>query len=418
MANKQDIQTLKGFRDFLGAEMRQRLWLIGEIRQTFERFGFEPLESPVLEYEALLAGKYGAEADKLMYRFEDRGGRRVAMRYDQTVPAARIIAQYQGQLTFPYRKYQIQLAWRADKPQKGRYREFLQCDADIIGSSSPIADADILGVYSAIYKNIGLTSLKINLNDRAQLIQSIQNSGVTEAMIFPVIQTVDKLDKKGAEAVIQELTEKGLSADIAKSVLDNLGKSQPTDNLKRIIELATKLGVPDGVLQFNPNLARGLDYYTGMIFEGIIPEYEVGAVGGGGRYDELINKLVGADYPAVGFGLGFDRTLEVAVQLGKVPAMKSNSTVLITMASPEILDDSLRITQQLRQSGIAAETITEGNLPLEKQLKYADRKGIPYVIIVSPEELKNNRVLLKNMQSGDQESLTIEAISAKLLHEH
>jgi histidyl-tRNA synthetase len=213
------IQTLKGFRDFLGSEASKRLWLIENIRKVFEKFGYESLETPTLEYEALLMGKYGTEADKLIYSFEDRGQRRVALRYDQTIPLARIVSQYQNELVFPYKRYQIQPVWRADKPQKGRYREFLQCDADIVGTNSPSADAEMLVLYAAIYEQIGLNSLKIKLNDREVLFQTIKEAGVEETAVFSVIQTLDKLDKKSKEEVILELTEKGVSSGAATDLL-------------------------------------------------------------------------------------------------------------------------------------------------------------------------------------------------------
>jgi histidyl-tRNA synthetase len=191
----QEMQTLKGFRDFIGYDAQKRMWLIEKIRGVFSAFGFEPLETPVLEYASLLLGKYGDEAEKLIYMFEDRGGRKVAMRYDQTVPTARIISQYQNTLIFPYKRYQIQPVWRADKPQKGRYREFFQCDADIIGSTSYIADAEILAVYYAIYEAIGLTSIKIQVNDRQQLIQTVKAAGAEDDNVLSIIQTIDKIKK-------------------------------------------------------------------------------------------------------------------------------------------------------------------------------------------------------------------------------
>ncbi|OGK23829.1 histidine--tRNA ligase [Candidatus Roizmanbacteria bacterium RIFCSPHIGHO2_02_FULL_37_24] len=413
MVKNQNFQTLKGFRDFLGEEAQKRQWLIQKIQNTFERFGFEPLESPVLEYEELLMGKYGTEADKLIYRFEDKGGRRVAMRYDQTVPAARIISQYKQQLIFPYKKYQIQLVWRADKPQKGRYREFLQCDADIVGSSSLFSDAEILAVYFNIYKDIGV-NLKLKINDRKQLIDVIKQQGIEDAMVFSVIQSIDKMDKKTPEDITQELLKKGLHENTIKGLFEKLQSVQPTESLQRIQDVAIKLGVQNDCIQFTPTLARGLDYYTGMIFEGYIPEYEGGSVGGGGRYDNLIKDLVGVDMPAVGFGLGFDRTFEAADQLGKIPSRKSSSKALVTIFSPDLFEKSLEITQRLRNSNINVECSLDDTIQLDKQLKYADRKGIPYVIIIGPEEAKQNKLILKDMKSGEQETLTVEELAEKL----
>ncbi len=201
MSNNQS-QPLKGFRDFIGIEARKREWLVWSISNTFKRFGFEPMGSPALEYESLLLGKYGDEAEKLIYRFEDNGGRKVALRYDQTVPTARIIARFQNEITFPYRRYQIQPVWRADKPQRGRYRELIQCDADIVGIDSEIADAEILAVYYAIYADIGIPSLVLQFNDRKQLITTIKEAGVDDSKINTAIQTIDKLDKKSRSEVV------------------------------------------------------------------------------------------------------------------------------------------------------------------------------------------------------------------------
>ena len=396
------LQTLKGFRDFIGDDAKKRQWLIANIRSVFEKYGYEPLETPALEYESLLLGKYGAEADKLIFGFQDRGDRRVALRYDQTIPTARVVAQYQNQLVFPYKRYQIQPVWRSEKPQKGRYREFFQCDADIIGTTSYIADADLLVCCVEIYKKIGFDSLKIKLNDRSLLINIIESAGIPEDMVFSVIQTIDKLDKKSPEEVLLELKEKNFTDEVSKKLLYSLENAQLPESLKNIIETAVALGVARETFVFTPTLARGLDYYTGMIFEGVLPEYPSGSVVGGGRYDNLLEQLVGVKMPALGFAIGFDRTLEAAEELKKVPLFEGNCKVLVSIFSPELLKTSLEITCQLRLKGIAADCYMDQNKKLEAQLKYANRKNIPYVIIVGPEELQQKVVKLKNMNTGQQ----------------
>ncbi len=410
----QEMQTLKGFRDFIGYDAQKRMWLIEKIRGVFSAFGFEPLETPVLEYASLLLGKYGDEAEKLIYMFEDRGGRKVAMRYDQTVPTARIISQYQNTLIFPYKRYQIQPVWRADKPQKGRYREFFQCDADIIGSTSYIADAEILAVYYAIYEAIGLTSIKIQVNDRQQLIQTVKAAGAEDDNVLSIIQTIDKIKKISVDELLKELASKGISDEKGKNMLEQLSNSKPSDNLQLIMNAATKLGIPDGVLEFEPTLARGLDYYTGLIFEGTVPEYTVGSVGGGGRYDKLINSLVGVDKPAVGFGLGFDRTLEAAEELGKIPQF-NESRVLVTIFSPDQAQNSLELTARLRKAGISATCYPDADQKLEKQIKFALKKGITYLCILGPDEVANNAVKVKNLQKNTQESVPMDKITSFLL---
>lgn len=408
MSSQNQLQTLKGFRDFIGPDAQSRRWLIGKITEVFEKFGFEPLESPALEYESLLTGKYGAEADKLIYSFEDRGGRRVALRYDQTVPTARIVSQYRNQLTFPFRRYQIQPVWRADKPQKGRYREFFQCDVDIIGSTSLLSDAEIMATTYAVYENIGIPSLKLMTNDREQLIKAIKNNNVGEEMVFSTIQTIDKLDKIGKDGVIEELVSKGMIQQTAINILSQLNQSEPSEMLKKIISYAISLGIPKDNIVFKPTLARGLDYYTNMIFEGFIPEYQIGSIGGGGRYNKLIDNLVGIDIPAVGIGIGFDRTLEAAQELGKVPNFKTSTKVLVTVFSDELISASLELTKKLRDQNIAAECSTEAIGKIDRQLKYADKKGIPYVMIIGPEEAQKNVVQLKNMQTSEQKELNYD----------
>ncbi len=408
---KTNIQTLKGFRDFLGVEAKRRSWMISMIREVFERYGLEPLETPTLEYEELLLGKYGDEAEKLVYRFEDNGGRRVAMRYDQTVPMARVIAQYQQQLTHPYKRYQIQPVWRADKPQKGRYREFYQCDADIIGSDSSLADAEILSLFYAIYAKLGVTSIQLKLNDRAQLLDTIRAQGVAESMVLSVVQTIDKLDKQSVSAVVAELVQKGVESDVAEDVLGALQESKPSDKLQLIMAAATDLGVPVSALVYDPTLARGLDYYTGLIFEGIIPEYPVGSVGGGGRYDNLIKELSGIDAPAVGFAVGFDRTYEALETLGLFPEFQIGARVVICYFD-ETRRDALQLATKLRSAGISVSIYMGESLKMDKQLKYADRLGAQYAVILGEDEMQKGAVLLKDLKKrGQREVLLADIVS-------
>lgn len=409
MSESSQLQTLKGFRDYLNGEARNRQWVINKIRTVFERHGFEPLETPALEYESLLLGKYGAEADKLIYRFEDQGGRKVALRYDQTVPTARVVSQYRNDIAFPYKRYQIQNVWRAEKPQKGRFREFTQCDADIIGPSTPMSDAEILAVYAAIYYELGIESIKIKINDRQHLIATIKQAGIHEDMIFSTIQTIDKLDKKSEQEVEEELVKKGIEKKTATTLLETLKEQTMPETLQKVMDYAQKLGVKKETCEFAPSLARGLDYYTGLIFEGVIPEYPVGSVGGGGRYDNLIKNLVDTDMPAIGFGIGFDRTMEAVEVLGKIPEQQANAHVFVTLFSEETISQSLEIAQQLRAQGIAVDCSVEAT-KIQKQLKYADAKQIPYVIIIGPDEIANKTAVLKDMKNRTQQIVGIHEI--------
>lgn len=400
-------QTLKGFRDFLPAEKRKRDFVAQKMRTVFERHGFAPLETPTLEYASLLLGKYGEEADKLIYSFEDRGERRVGLRYDQTVPTARVLVQYQNELPRYFRRYQIQNVFRADKPQKGRYREFTQCDCDIFGSLSSLADAEILSVYYDVFKELGLASIVIELNDRQTLIQTLQTFSTDAVSVFSIIQSVDKLDKMSSAEVVAELIGKGLTKDSADGVINAISTAQPSTNLQSIIEATVQLGVPRQNLVFNPRIARGLDYYTGVIFEGRIPEYTVGSVGGGGRYDNLINDLAGYQMPAVGFGIGFDRTVEAADQLGLIPLEGQGTRVLVAVMSETDVASSLEVAQQLRAAGISTEVYPAID-KLAKQFKLADQKQIPYVVVVGEQERASQKVTLKTLASGAQALLSLE----------
>lgn len=400
------VQTLKGFRDFLPEEKRQRDFVAGKIKETFELFGFEPLETPTLEYADLLLGKYGEEADKLVYTFEDKGGRKVGLRYDQTVPTARVLAQYGSELPKFFRRYQMQNVFRAEKPQKGRFREFAQCDIDIFGTKSEIADAEVLACVYSAYKNIGFENPKLIINSRAVLFNALNNFANEKVNTNSIIQSVDKLDKKSEDEVSRELTEKGV-AD-ALGAISAIKSSKPDNNLQNILDLLEKYGIPKGDFEFNPLIARGLDYYTGMIFEVKIPEYSAGSVGGGGRYDNLIKDLSGVDIPAVGFAFGFDRTVEAAKELGLISAKgRQEQNVLVTIFSEEYINKSLEVLNVLRKAGISSEIYPQVD-KIGAQIKYADKKGIPFVVIIGEEEAKQDKVSLKDMGSGESRLVTLQ----------
>lgn len=406
--SKPTLQTLKGFRDFLPAEKRARDFVEGKIRRVFERFGFEPLETPTLEYADLLLGKYGDEADKLVYRFTDRGERDVALRYDQTVPTARVLSQYQNELGKGFRRYQIQNVFRADKPQKGRYREFTQCDADIFGVKSELADAEILTVYAAIYQGLGLTDLVIEYNDRETLIATLTPYATDGVSVASIIQSVDKLDKQAPAEVAAELVAKGLAPEQASQALEAIKQATPSPRLAEITRAAIELGVPEAALRFNPALARGLDYYTGLIFEGKIPGF-TGSVGGGGRYDRLIPSLGGPDIPAVGFGLGFDRTVEVMLARELIQS-GATTRVLVTIFAPSLQGQALQAAAALRTAGINTELYPDASDRLDKQFKYADKKAIPYALVIGESEAASGVVTLKNLATREQQTLPLDEV--------
>ena len=400
------VQTLKGFRDFLPAEKRKREYVATKIKQVFEQFGFEPLETPTLEYASLLLGKYGAEADKLVYTFDDRGDRKIGLRYDQTVPTARVLAQYQNDLPRYFRRYQIQNVFRADKPQKGRFREFTQCDIDIFGSTSPIADAEIVAFTYAAYRNIGFENVQLNINDRQVLMSTLSPFATPEVTVFSLIQTVDKLDKVSVAEAVTELVAKGLPQSAAKAAISEIEKAEMSSNLEEIVNTAMNLGVPAKALVFNPKIARGLDYYTGMIFEVTIPEYPTGSLGGGGRYDNLIDQLGGISIPAVGIAYGFDRTVEAADELGLIPVENMGTQVLVATFDEGTLPATLKAATELREAGIRTEIYPAFD-KLGKQFKLADQKQIPWVVIVGEDEAVKNQITLKNLQTGDQQTMSV-----------
>lgn len=390
-------QTLKGFRDFLPEEARLRQTIIQKIKENFSLFGFEPLETPALEYEETLLGKYGEEADKLIYLFKDRGGRKVGLRYDQTVPLARVIAQYQN-LSKPFKRYQIQPVWRAENPQKGRFREFIQCDIDIVGESSFLADVEIITCALTTAKNLGLTKVKMAINDR----QNFKN------FKKEVVIALDKLEKIGEEGVIKELEKKGFPLDEAKKLLQKIKKISPSYILEKIFSCLKDYGFKENEdFYFLPTLARGLDYYTGPIFELILPDYQGGSLGGGGRYDNLIELFTGKAEPAVGFSFGFDRLVEVIKETQKL-TFSSSAKVLIAVFSSSFINASLKITALLRKNNIKSEIYLNPEKKLDKQLKYADKKGIPYVVIIGPDEIKTNKFKLKDMKKKEQKEVDLE----------
>ena len=394
-------QTLKGFRDFLPQEAKKRQYVIDKLKRVFELYGFEPMETPTLEYEELLMGKYGEEADKLVYRFEDKGKRRVAMRYDQTVPLARFVAQYQSQLSSPFKRYAIQPVWRADKPQKGRYREFIMCDIDIVGTTSVLADAEIIALVAQAYKELGFIKAKILVNDRK----------VFEGLPPQAIGIIDKLKKIGEDGVVEELVATNNAKDTsdAKNILQSITQQKPTAYISEVISGIKQLSFDTYDIVFSPTLARGLDYYTSTIFEVEIPEVSVGSVCGGGRFDNLIGMFANKQIPAVGCAFGFDRTIDAMDELQLFPPEIQSATtkILVTVFNEGLSEKSLEITAQLRSHNIPTE-IYIGNAKLEKQLKYADQKGIPYAIIIGPEEIAKNIVILKDLQKRIQKTMTIE----------
>ncbi len=401
-ASQRAGQTLKGFRDFLPDEMRIRNFVLGVCKEVFESFGFEPLETPSLEYASTLLGKYGEEADRLVYTFKDRGGRDVGLIYDLTVPISRVLATYGNKIPLPFKRYQIQRVWRAEKPQKGRFREFVQCDFDIFGVASPLADAEIIAVIYQVLKRLGFEDFTIYINSRQVLSDLLRDLGIkTKERYLSALRTIDKRDKEGKEKVKRELREKGL--DMVAEKMEVIEKAKPDANLKQTIDFAKRLGVNGRNLKFVPDMVRGLDYYTGPVFEVVVPNFP-GSLAGGGRYNNLIKQMGGPNVPATGASIGLDRICELVKEKRLLrEELKPAIQVLVTIFDESLADESLKLTTMLQSMDVFTEIYLDPSAKLDKQLKYADRKGIPYVIILGPDEIKSDKVTIKDLRTGEQE---------------
>ncbi len=399
MKNKNQPQTLKGFRDFFPEDALKRNFVISKITQVFDLYGFEPLETPAIEYLETFTGNIG-EDEKLFFRFEDQGGRKVALRYDQTVPTCRLIGQYRNKIQFPFKRYQIQTVWRAEKPQKGRYREFLQCDADIFGVTGAEADAEIIALCIDIYKKLGFKEFKVKINDRA----------LFESIPYPVIVAIDKLSKIGKDGVIKEITGKGFSEKEAQEILERVLDAKPNKTILKIFDYLKNLGFSEDLYVFDPSIARSFNYSTGPIWEVVIPGFMSGSVLGGERFDKLVGRFLNEDIPGTGFGLGFDRTLEAMEQFNLIPKQIMKTKVLVTVFSAELMNKSLEVVSMLRKNNINTDIYSNVGAKLDKQLKYADNKKIPYVVIIGPEEAEKKIVKLKDMSTGEQKEMTLEQL--------
>ena len=407
-------RTLKGFRDFLPADKAVRDGIELKIVEVFRRFGFQPVETPTLEYAELILGKYGEEADRLVYTFEDRGGRRVALPYDQTVPTARVLTQYQRELPRYFRRYAIGNVFRAENPQKGRYREFRQCDIDIFGSTDALADAEIIACTYFAFHNVGYPQVRIRINDRRSLVAALEPFATPQVDVFSIIRSIDKLDKMRRDAVLAELVDKGLAEASAQDALGAVEQSKPSAELEAILGAVRNLGVPDEALEFSPMLARGLDYYTGAIFEVYVPGFSSGSLAGGGRYDELIEQLGGPKIPAVGIAFGFDRMVEAALHFKITPPGSFAADVLVTVFDETTSSAALAAAAAVRDAGISCEVYPSTNDKLGKQFKLAGQKQIPLVLIIGPDEAAGEIVTVRDMKSGDQESVPLSELVARV----
>ncbi len=422
-------KILKGFRDFLPEQQIARQKMITTIKTSYETFAFEPLETPVLEYAEILTGKYGDEGDKLMYRFKDNGDRDVAMRYDLTIPLARVVAM-NGELKKPFKRYQVSPVWRAENTQKGRFREFYQCDADIVGSTSPLADAEILALSATTMRKLGIRDFIIRVNSREIISAFYDSLGLSAEQKVQAIRAVDKIDKIGREGVAEELARFGFSKEtserivsFAETSIDGIENQQDLAKISElfpsikealgklliIVEYAYDLA-PDTKFIIDFSIARGLDYYTGLIFEtNLIKAPQFGSIMSGGRYDNLVGMFLGKSVPAVGTSIGLDRLFAALEELGLVTVEKSTARVLIVNFDAALTNDYLTLASNLRTAGINTMLYFD-TADIKKQLSYASDKGIPYALLYGSNEAKEGVIVIKNLQEGTQKKVAFKDV--------
>lgn len=442
------MSLAKGTRDFTAQEIYRRKYIINILQNNFELFGFEPLETPSFENLSTLTGKYGEEGDRLIFKilnsgdftdkvndedWQNKNTKKLtsqisdkALRYDLTVPFARFVAMNHGKMSFPFKRYQIQPVWRADRPQKGRFREFYQCDADIVGSYSLWQEVELVQLYLKSFQELGIP-VSVCINNRKILSGLAEYADISKQLIDFTV-ALDKLDKIGKEGVIAEMKEKGIS-ETAISKLDFLFNNLPVnevlallkekfqgievgekgiEELEFVLDNCQKLGVSLDDLVFDITLARGLDYYTGAIFEVKAKNVQMGSIGGGGRYDNLTEVFGVKDKPGIGISFGLDRIYLVMEELNLFPKNtdKKVEYLFANYGENEALEANKIITK-LRQKSVSAELYPE-NAKLKKQFSYAEKKGIPTLVFYGEEEIKAGQITLKNLESGEQKTIGLD----------
>ena len=451
-------QPARGMRDFLPADVRRREYVIGVVREVYERYGFEPLETPAVENIETLLGKYGEEGNRLIFKILKRGEHEktgeadLALRYDLTVPLARVVAEYRAQLPKFFKRYQIQPVWRADRPARGRFREFYQCDVDVLGSRSMIVEAELCAAVHEVLTRLGFTNFTLRLNHRQVLAGVLDAAGVPADKHAEALVALDKLDKIGRDGVGKELTERGIHAEVGRHLLEFFGAlgelehaaqlapdervsataeavnsatlgrlvefvgdhelgARGIDELRSIVEFTAATGAGRAV-KIDPSLARGLSYYTGAIMEINVPDL-AGSLGGGGRYDNLVGMFSGRDVPACGFSLGLERIIFVMTEREMFPATLASAPadVMVTIWDESGIHDSLALAAELRAEGLRVDLYPEAD-KLGKQFTYASARAHPFVAIVGASERERNEVSLKNMATGEQRTLPRDLIAA------
>ena len=453
-------QPARGMRDFLPADVRKREYVIGVIKSVYERYGFEPLETPAVENIETLLGKYGEEGNQLIFKILKRGEHEktgeadLALRYDLTVPLARVVAQYQNELPKFFKRYQIQPVWRADRPARGRFREFYQCDVDVLGSRSMVVEAELIATASDALVALGFNDFTIRVNHRQVLTGILDQAGVAPEKHEDALVALDKMDKAGPQGVARELNERGIIGEAAVKLMrffeglagvrraagfadlgepgsekaafnaDVLGRlvefigaheigARGVDDLRQILQFAKASGV-DKRIKLDPTLARGLAYYTGAIVEINVTDL-AGSLGGGGRYDNLVGMFLGKDVPACGFSLGLERIIVVMSEREMFPAKLASSPadIMITIWNEDSIGESIALATELRSEDLCVDLYPEPD-KLAKQFKHASSRGIPFVAIIGEDERLRGEAAIKDMRSGDQRSVKRQNVAEEI----
>ena len=425
-------RTPKGFRDFLPETMLRRSYVLDSIKEVFHLYGFEPIDTPILELHETLFGKYGEDAEQLIFTAQHGRSRRdpLAMRYDLTVPLARVVGQYESQLNLPFKRYHIAPVFRGERPQRGRYREFWQCDADTVGVASMSADAEIVIMMVQILRRLGFPQFVIKINHRQLLVAIGEFSGVPNEQLPDLYRSVDKFDKIGADGVKRELIERGIDSDAVSRMMDLIQSKEPgsnsleliaktvgdeakgLDDLRQLAQLLAEASIPPENFDFDFTMVRGLGYYTGPIFETVISEPNLGSISGGGRYDNLIGMFRRQSLPTTGTSFGIERIIDLMDELELYPPHLGGTLVqaLVTVFSDETRHESTRIAHRLRQAGINTEVYL-GRRKLGRQLAHADKKGIPIVAIAGPDEIQAGVVKLRRLRDGEEKTVDLKKLA-------
>jgi histidyl-tRNA synthetase len=431
-----DPRTLKGFRDYLPEAMIPRERLIATAQQVYRSFGFAPIDTPALEFYEILAGKGSEETDRQLYNFVDPGDRRVGMRFDLTVPLARFVAQHAHELGMPFKRYHIATVWRGESPQHGRYREFMQCDFDTIGTKNVAADIETGLVIHELLRAIGFERFQIRVNNRQVLSGLLAKLGLAEKSV-PVLRSLDKLAKIGREKVAAEMiAAAGCTAEQAGEVLKLAELSGSNDDilrqldsllagseagqagasvLQQILTSCRAAGVPEACLQLDVSIARGLDYYTGPIFETFLTDLpKIGSICSGGRYDNLAGLFTKQELPGIGASLGLDRLLTAMEELGMIGKVRTPAPVFVAYFDKTRLNDYLKLATLIRRAGIGCEVFPEPK-KLGQQLQYADRRGFRLALIAGENEFASGKVQLKNLGTGQSQELPLSKSGEELI---